>query len=93
MKDSTKAKIRQTWGKVMGAVVPFFVGATIGAEWCGYVGAIVNDKNIDRLQKQVNHNATCSQFDRSRIEKLEADNDLLMKKALNVTEGKEESAA
>ena len=38
--------------------------------------------------KDVYHNGSCGAYDRKRIEKLEEENRLLMKKALETTEGK-----
>ena len=93
MKDTTKAWWRQKWEHVKEFAIPFFCGATIGAAWFGYGNSIRNSWNIDKLQNQVDHNVGCSISDRRRIEELEKNRDLLMKKALNVTEGKEESAA
>ena len=76
-------------------LLPLFAGATIGAAWCGYFGAIKNnsdnrkqDKRTDNLTEVVYHNGSCGAYDRKRIEKLEEDNRVLMRKALETTEGK-----
>ena len=76
-------------------LLPLFVGGTIGAAWGGYFAAFKNhadnkktNERLENLAKDVYHNGSCGACDRKRIEKLEEDNRVLMRKALETTEGK-----
>ena len=76
-----------------------FVGGTIAAAWEGLVISSRNEKEIDKLKDKVDeneevmyHNARCSKADRNRLNELTRQTNLLMEKAMNVTEGKEEAA-
>lgn len=97
--DKTYERWQFTKLRIKSKAGPAAIGATFGAIWCGYVMSIINSNQIGKLRKdhedlqeQVNHNASCSIFDRHRIEDLERQNNLLMEKALTATEGKKDEA-
>lgn len=70
-----------------------FTGLTFGAAWSGYKQSRRNAKAIKTIQANeqvfagvINHNADCS-------DRMRKDLDDLMKKAMDITEGKEPPAA
>ena len=73
------------WGK------PLFLGATATAAWCGWKASFkVNrlERELERTQKVVDNNARCQRYDRETLLDLERQQNLLLEKAFNITEGK-----
>lgn len=84
---------------------PFlFAGATIGAAWGAYCNSWSNSCKLDRVENAVNHNADVldgvinvvnhnATNSEKRLKELERNQNELFKRALNITEGKEETPA
>lgn len=96
--EETFAKWQQTKRKARSLAVPLVIGGTIGAAWGGYGQSLKNSIDIKRLgdchnslSDVVNNNANCSIADRRRIEELERQNAVLMREALERTEGTEQT--
>lgn len=104
MKQSLKVKLQTLWEKTKGLVVPLAVGGGIGMLFGGYFGAIINANNIEKLEERTdqieatinhnvdvdNHNIQIAREDHAKLEELVRQNNLLMEKALQETEGKAE---
>ena len=88
-----KAKVLRwlnDWGK------PLFLGATAGAAWCGWKASFKVakvERELERTKKVVDNNARCQMYDRETLLDLERQQNLLMEKAFNITEGKTEKSA
>ena len=72
------------------------LGGVTGAAIFGYVNSILNTRRICKLERNltkvrdvVEHNANCSIYDRKRLDHLVDQHNLLMEKAMRVTEGKD----
>lgn len=89
-KAKATAKAKQLRGKAGRAIGWVICWGTVLSGWIALGMSIKNEHDGERLQQQVNHNAHCSIYDRSRIESLEKDRNLLMNKAMDITEGKTE---
>lgn len=75
--------------------IPMFIGATIGAAWCGYANMFRNEKQhrqiagaIDDLAAASGDQLVCYRHQEARISELERQNALLLERALRETEGK-----
>ena len=92
MKAETKAKIQIAWRKTKKFVrdwgLPIFGGLTIAAAWDGHNKATRNCRDIERLKEVVDNNAFCQVRDREKMLELEHQQNKLLEKALEVTEGK-----
>lgn len=78
------------WGK------PLFLCATTGAAWCGLKASFKAnrlERELERTQKVVDNNARCQRYDRETLLDLERQQNLLLEKAFNMTEGKEADKA
>lgn len=92
-KEKVSAKAKQLRGKAARAAGWIVCWGTVLSGWVALAKSIKNEHDGAQLQQQVNHNACCSQYDRTRIESLERDRDLLMKQAMDISEGKEKDGA
>ena len=92
MKAETKAKLSIGWRKTKQFMKdwgwPIFGGLTIAAAWDGHNKANKNRKDLNSLAKVVNNNAFCQLRDREKMLQLEHQQNKLLEKALEVTEGK-----
>lgn len=94
-KPETKAKIKIKLKRVGEELVGYLPWIAGGMLIGGYIGAIKNSNDIQKINNRlsndediIDNNARASKYDRGRIEVLERQNNLLMEKALSITEGR-----
>lgn len=87
---------KKLWLRVKTYGPSMALGGLTGAAVFGYVNSILNTRRIIRLERRVgnlthvvDNNANCSKYDRNRIDHLVDQHNLLMEKAMRVTEGKD----
>lgn len=90
--ERVKIKAKHIGNELL-SFVPWIAGGMLIG---GYFGAIKNGSDIQKINKRldrnieiVDNNAACSKYDRRRIDDLERQTNLLMEKAMAITEGKE----
>ena len=97
VEDETYVKWQIKKSRIAEALIPFSIGATIGATWFAYCQSIKNAIHIDKVEKRaaycIDNHADCIKEDRKRIEELERQNNLLLEKAFRNTLGEEEKSA
>lgn len=100
IKPETKAKVKAKWDRVVKAVTPWvipaFVFTTISAAWSGHINSVRNEREIKELKEyadriDIGAYNLISELD-NRMGDLEAKNEQLLQKAMEVTEGKEGAA-
>lgn len=91
MTNETKAKWLCRWNKFKEALVPIFIGGTIGAAWSSYfIGGMWNAHDISKLQKHERQQDAALEEAKERIGALERQNAQLMEEALKRTNGEAE---
>ena len=104
VEDETYVKWQITKNKIAGALIPFSIGATIGAAWLGYAESIKNAGDIAKLKKATSQieakakyciNDHAEHIDKlhDHVMELERQNNLLLEKAFRDTLGEEEKSA
>ena len=93
--ERVKIKAKHVGNELI-SFIPWIAGGMLIG---GYLGAIKNgsdiqkiDKRLDNMAMVVDHNADIQEKDRDRLDDLERRSNLLMERALTITEGKEPAA-